>query len=191
MEKSVNNPNVDFVLVFCDKTYTEKANGRKGGVGIESTILSQEVYDNIEQNKVIPIVIERDNETTFKPTFLKDMYHIDLTGDDFEKQYESLVRLIYNKPKLRKPALGQRPAWLNDESTDYSDIRKIVNTPSSFDSTHTIFYDSVLKVLQNLINSEITDAMSYKTIIDNEKICRDLTVDYFIKLRPMFLSIRL
>lgn len=110
MEKSVNDPNVDFVLVFCDKSYMDKANARKGGVGIESTILSQEVYNNIEQSKVIPIVIERDDEKTFVPVFLKDIYHIDFTKDNFEKEYESLVRLIYDKPEIRKPKLGQRPA---------------------------------------------------------------------------------
>lgn len=33
MEQSVNNPDLGFVLVFSDKTYTKKAKGRIGGIG--------------------------------------------------------------------------------------------------------------------------------------------------------------
>ena len=180
MEKSVNDPNIDFVLVFCDRSYMEKANARKGGVGIESTILSQEVYNNIEQSKVIPIVIERDGEITFIPTFLKDIYHIDFTKDDFEKEYESLVRLIYNKPEYRKPKLGQRPAWLDDESVDYSEIRTIVKSSPSDATSERKLFDEVVNVLKELIESEITDGPSYKSIIDNEKICRDLIIEFYV-----------
>jgi hypothetical protein len=32
MEQSVNNPEVDKVLIICDKTYANKANNREGGV---------------------------------------------------------------------------------------------------------------------------------------------------------------
>ena len=174
------NPNVDFVLVFCDKSYMEKANARKGGVGIESTILSQEVYNNLEQSKVVPIVIERDGERTFVPTFLKDIYHIDFTKDDFEKEYESLVRLIYDKPKVRKPKLGQRPAWLDDESVDYSEIRTLIRISSSDVTSERKLFDDVVKILKELIESEITDGPSYKSIIDNERICRDLIIEFYV-----------
>ena len=180
MEKSVNDPNVDFVLVFCDKSYMDKANARKGGVGIESTILSQEVYNNIEQSKVIPIVIERDDEKTFVPVFLKDIYHIDFTKDDFEKEYESLVRLIYDKPEIRKPKLGQRPAWLDDESVDYSEIRTVVKSSSSDAASEKKLFDEVVNILKELIESEIIDGPSYKSIIDNERICRDLVIEFYV-----------
>ena len=39
MEQMVNDPTVKKVLLICNKEYTEKANARKGGVGIESTIV--------------------------------------------------------------------------------------------------------------------------------------------------------
>ena len=35
MERMVNDPSVIHVLVFSDKLYAEKADGRKGGVGTE------------------------------------------------------------------------------------------------------------------------------------------------------------
>ena len=54
MERMVTDPNVTHVLVICDKGYAEKADARKQGVGTESQIISQEVYDQVEQTKFIP-----------------------------------------------------------------------------------------------------------------------------------------
>jgi len=181
MEQSVNNPDVDYVLVFCDKSYTEKANGRKGGVGIESTILSQEVYNKVDQEKVVPIVIENDDGVPCIPTFLKDIYHIDFTKPDFEKQYESLLRLIYKRPEYRRPKLGKPPAWIDDESVDYSTIRTLLASSNPVDRvSEYALYQEVSEVLISLIQSDFSDGPSYKAIIDREKICRDLIVDYFI-----------
>lgn len=44
MEQSVNDTAIDRVLIICDKTYTDKANARSGGVGDEITIITPEVY---------------------------------------------------------------------------------------------------------------------------------------------------
>ena len=44
MEQCVTNPEIDKVLIFSDRLYTEKANKRSGGVGNETTIISDEVY---------------------------------------------------------------------------------------------------------------------------------------------------
>ena len=40
MEQSVNDQTVNKVLIICDKTYTEKADARQGGVGDETVIIS-------------------------------------------------------------------------------------------------------------------------------------------------------
>ena len=107
-------------------------------------------------------------------------YHIDFTKDNFEKEYESLVRLIYDKPEVRKPKLGQRPAWLDDESEDYSEIRTIVGSSSSDVTSEMKLYEEVVKILRGLIESEKTDWISYKLIIDKGKICRDMIIDYYV-----------
>lgn len=181
MEQAVSNPDIDYVLVFCDKTYAEKANARKGGVGIESIILSQEVYDNIGQDRIIPVVIERDGDTIYLPTFLKGLFHIDLTRDNFEKGYEDLLRHIYNKPLDRKPKLGKQPAWLEDESVDYSEIRRIVEKDSFSEITDLALFSELSGCLKELIQSDLPDIESCMGVIDREKICRDLIVDYYIK----------
>ena len=55
MEKSVNDPSVDKVLIICDRSYMEKANDRSGGVGDETVIISPEIYGQMKQEKFIPI----------------------------------------------------------------------------------------------------------------------------------------
>src|SRR5436305_2110591 len=44
MEKMVTDPSIQKVLAICDRRYAEKADGRQGGVGTESQIISREVY---------------------------------------------------------------------------------------------------------------------------------------------------
>lgn len=49
----------------------EKADARKQEVGTESQIISQEVYEQVEQTKFIPIVCEFKNDgTPHLPIFL-------------------------------------------------------------------------------------------------------------------------
>ncbi|MEY2195729.1 SEFIR domain-containing protein [Neobacillus sp. BF23-41] len=48
MEESIKL--ADKVLVICDKTYCEKANGRLGGVGTETIIITPSVYKDIKQD---------------------------------------------------------------------------------------------------------------------------------------------
>jgi hypothetical protein len=60
MESMVTDPNVTKVIVVSDKTYTEKADKRKGGVGTESQIISPEIYSKADQNKFAAVVSEVD-----------------------------------------------------------------------------------------------------------------------------------
>ena len=57
MEQMVNNPEVGKVLLICSKDYADKANAKKGGVGIESLIVSDEIYSKVDQTKFIPIIL--------------------------------------------------------------------------------------------------------------------------------------
>ena len=111
MEQCVNDTNIDKVLLICNKTYKEKADARTGGVGDETTIISQEVYSNNNQEKFIPIIFEKDdNDDAYVPTYVKSRIYIDLSNDDvYEDGYEQLVRNIYEEPLNKKPARGKRP----------------------------------------------------------------------------------
>ncbi|MCL1935928.1 MAG: toll/interleukin-1 receptor domain-containing protein, partial [Defluviitaleaceae bacterium] len=111
MEQAVNNPEVTHVLLICDKSYTEKANGRKGGVGDETVIISAEMYGKIQQEKFIPVVFEKDEENVpFLPTYVATKIYFDLSDEDtYEEQYERLLRNLHNKPAHRKPKLSEPP----------------------------------------------------------------------------------
>jgi len=118
MEQMVTNPEVSKVLVISDRRYAEKANSREGGVGTESIIISQEVYEKVDQEKFIPVVTELDGEgRPYLPAFLKSRMYIDLSSDEkLAENYEKLLRAIFDKPMLVEPAVGRPPSFLTEES---------------------------------------------------------------------------
>lgn len=114
MERMVNAPSIDKVLVISDKIYAEKADGRLGGVGTETTIASAEVYRDADQNKFFAIVTEIDeNGKAYLPTFLKGKKYINMsTLQDYEEGYRKLIRNLYHKPEFQRPEKGKAPEWL-------------------------------------------------------------------------------
>lgn len=118
MESMVNSKDINKVLIILDKRYSENANGRTGGVGTESQIISPEIYKNVSQEKFIPIITEKDDDgKAYIPTFLKGRIYIDLSSpDNFEENYESLLRNIHDRPVYIKPKLGKAPAYLFEDS---------------------------------------------------------------------------
>ena len=70
MENSIRE--ADKVLIFCSSDYTEKANSRERGVGIETLISTPHVYSQADQTKFIPVILWG-NEV---PDYLKSRYGI-------------------------------------------------------------------------------------------------------------------
>lgn len=128
MEQCVNDPSISKVLILSDRAYMEKANARAGGVGDETVIISSEVYGNTKQEKFIPIIVERDEQgEPYLPTYIKSRIYIDLSSaDHYEEEYEKLLRNIYEKPLFRKPALGSRPNWLDEEDTNLFPLTDLI-----------------------------------------------------------------
>ena len=118
MERMVTDPNVTHVLVVCDKTYSEKADTKKAGVGTESQIISREVYEKVQQSKFIPVVCEfSDDQEPFLPTFFKSRIWIDFSSlEAVNNNWEQLVRALYGKPAHQKPQLGEPPSYITTES---------------------------------------------------------------------------
>lgn len=126
MEQMVKDPDIKKVLVICNEDYALKADARKGGVGTESTIMSGDIYSLAEQTKFIPILMEGKNGEACLPTFLKSRMYIDMSSNEtYELGYDQLLRDIYSKPLLRKPALGKMPSYLDaDEPVLLSTARE-------------------------------------------------------------------
>lgn len=114
MEQMVTDPEIKKVLVLCDKRYAERADRREGGVGTESTIISQEVYNRVDQEKFIPVITERGRDgDPYLPVFIKSRIYIDLSDAKlFERGYEDLLRTLTGRPASEKPPLGKPPAYL-------------------------------------------------------------------------------
>lgn len=118
MEKMVKDDSVNKVLIICDKQYSIKADSRKGGVGIESQIISPKIYEEVNQEKFIPIAKEKDEKGNyFLPVFLKSRFCIDLTDPlNFYEGYEELLCNIYNKPLFEEPPLGHPPTFILEDN---------------------------------------------------------------------------
>jgi hypothetical protein len=97
--------------------YTDKADGRSGGVGTETQIISAEVYQKQDQNKFVAILAERDEHgKAYLPTYYKSRIYIDLSDRDlYAKNFEQLLRWVYDKPMFIKPELGNKPSFLSDD----------------------------------------------------------------------------
>jgi len=119
MEKMVTDPLIKKVALVCDRGYTEKADSRSGGVGTETQIITPEIYKKADQNKFVAIIAERDDHgKVYVPVYYKSRKYIDLSDSDlYSKNFEQLLRWIYDKPFYEKPDLGNKPAFLSDIGT--------------------------------------------------------------------------
>ena len=118
MESMVKSEEINKVLMVLDKKYSEKADSRTGGVGTETQIISPKIYKNIQQDKFIPLVKERDeNGNALIPTYLEGRVYIDFSSEArFEENYEQLLRNIYERPNYSKPKLGKAPSYIFEDS---------------------------------------------------------------------------
>jgi len=121
MEKMVTDPTIRKVIVVCDRLYAEKADGRKGGVGTETQIISQEVYDQVnpvdQKQKFVAVITEKDEDSKpYIPTFLKSRIYVDMSDSTLRAaNFEQLVRWIYDKPLHKRPERGKPPIYLSSE----------------------------------------------------------------------------
>ena len=177
MERSVNDDSIDYVLMMCDRTYAEKANARTGGVGDETVIITPSLYGDKRSERFIPIVLEKDDEgNAFSPAYVKSKIYIDLSDDEiYAAEYEKLLRLIYEKPSMRKPALGKMPERLNDEVLDYSGLRGMIYSASQGKQSNADFgfSDEAVSIMQKFMDMDVPDCDALMRVISYLKDFRD------------------
>ena len=117
MEQMVSDPTVTKVIIISDRIYTEKADGRKGGVGTEAQIISPEVYAKSKQDKFCAIISEMDPEgRPYLPVYYGSRIYVDLSNDDaYATNYDKLLRWVFGKSAHPKPSLGRPPSFITDE----------------------------------------------------------------------------
>lgn len=192
MEQMVNDPSVKKVLLICNKEYAEKANARKGGVGIESTIVSEEIYSNAEQTKFIPVVFEYDSDgKPYVPTFVKSRIFVDLsTEEKFAEGYDQLLRDIYDKPLHRRPALGNMPSYLKEEKPVFlptaHKVDSIKQAIMSGSSNAAMLIQDYLDLFISVVPSYKIPSEEFKQSNFIEKV--DEGIDQLMFLRDDFIS---
>ncbi len=108
MEQGVSQS--DFVIVVCTPGYAQRADGRQGGVGYESMVITGELADHILVNKFIPVLRDGIWGTSL-PKYLKSRLGVDLSGSPYsDVQYEQLLRALHGEP-LQPPKVGPKPAF--------------------------------------------------------------------------------
>lgn len=119
MEKMVTDPTIKKVALICDEIYAAKADGRQGGVGTETQIISAEVYAQQAQDKFVAVVTEKDsNGKPYVPTYYKSRIHIDLSiSEKYSENFEKLLRWVFDKPLHVRPEIGKVPQYIADPDT--------------------------------------------------------------------------
>lgn len=118
MEQMVTDPSVTKVVMVSDQVYARKADGRAGGVGTETQIISREVYEKEDQGKFVAVVPERGPDgKPFLPTYYKSRIYIDFSDSSkYAESFDQLLRWAYNKPLHVRPEIGKPPAFLTNEN---------------------------------------------------------------------------
>ncbi len=167
MERSVKDPSVSNVIILLNKNYQEKADKREGGVGKETQILSEEVYNKVNQTKIIPVVFEKgSNGEIYKPKYLASTFYVDLTDEEkYDSEYKLLCKTIYGEPVYRKPEVGATPNWVTEAITfepelniKFSSFKKETNKEVNAQN-----YIESLKVVEEEIVSYQTDNINSST----------------------------
>src|SRR5258707_2448666 len=116
MEKAIT---ADKVLVILSPNYKLKADKREGGVGYEYSLLTKEYYDKEpDKSRIIPILRQGDDKIS-SPTFIQTRIYHDMRDDGkIDAKLFELIRLIVDKPLIKKPELGQLPNFDNKSIPD-------------------------------------------------------------------------
>ncbi len=184
MEKMVADKSISKVVLVCDKTYVEKADERSGGVGTETQIITPEIYKKEDQDKFVAIIAERDeNNQPYVPIYYKTRIFIDLSDSDlYAKNFEQLLRWIYDKPLHIKPSIGKKPAFLTETPGPSLETTALFNrTLDSIRSDKSNWVGAVTEYLgrfaQNLENFRI----KMEADETDEKIVEN--IDHFLPYR--------
>lgn len=114
MENSIRE--ADKVFIFCDTSYTQKANERSKGVGVETTIITPKMYGKVEQTKFIPVILW----DCAVPDYLDGVYGIPVEAKEVT---ENIIGMFYSviqemiKDKQEKEVSFEKINELKKEDT--------------------------------------------------------------------------
>lgn len=108
----------DKVLVILTKEYINRMQSPRGGVGYESSIISQELYrQQTKNNKIIPVL--REGEYDNITGYIGGLLAIDMRDDSIlDYKLEEIARLTYGVSEITRPELGPIPDFKAASKSD-------------------------------------------------------------------------
>lgn len=107
MERGLTD--ADRVLMICTEAYVKKADEGEGGVGYEAMIVTGELVRNLGTSKFIPVILQKGAEFVL-PKSVGTRFFVNLSEEqNFDEQFEVLLRELHKAPSTAKPPLGKNP----------------------------------------------------------------------------------
>lgn len=165
MESMATDEMIDNVLIICSPGYKIKADKRTGGVGVETQILSNEIYEKVEQTKIVAVIPESGSKNSL-PTYLRNRIYFDFSipGNSYAKELEKLCRHIYGKPKEVMPPLGEIIDFEKRDQEGINDLRM----------------KQIIRQIENNVDTNGRKAIN---------LFLEFNVEYFKVLRQIYLDI--
>jgi hypothetical protein len=111
MERSLAE--CDFVVLICTEMYAEKANERTGGVGYETSLLSNLLLTQapigLDGRSRVILVVRQTRRPPVLPRFAGSRLYVDLSGDAAESSFDELLRALHKVPRYVRPPMGANP----------------------------------------------------------------------------------
>ncbi|MDW3192398.1 MAG: toll/interleukin-1 receptor domain-containing protein [Cytophagales bacterium] len=111
----------DRILVICTERSVAKMKAGKGGVAYEKNIIADEVMEDTNKIKVIPIVRHKGNPKV--PSYLRSKRYLDFSEDHhFESNLEELVHGIKEGPDHTDDINTKTNQFSSSTTEDYRDF---------------------------------------------------------------------
>lgn len=116
----------DFVVAITTCPYKAKADERKGGVGIETFLMSAVHWTGMLKDKRSKIIaVQRELNST--PRYLEGHFHLDFTQDaQFPAKFEELVRLLQGKAMFERPKKRRSLTGGQEASYDFTRVEELI-----------------------------------------------------------------
>ena len=187
MERSVSDPTITKVVLVCDRNYAEKADGRAGGVGVETEIITPAIFGQSQQQKFVAVIKEKDsNGVAYQPTYTKGRVWIDLSTSEMRaSNFDKLLRWVYDQPLHVKPKIGAAPKFTG-QAVDGSKSATVppgpavgalrIAAPYALSVTRQFFTD-VIEEISNLKlqSSTFDDEATYEVIVQSKQLRSDIS----------------
>lgn len=124
MEAGIHD--ADFVLVVTTNKYKTKADGRQGGVGLETFMTSALHWDGMSRDKKSKlVVIEREVDST--PRYLLGHFHLDFKNDsEYTKSIDWVLDLLRGKARFERPKKRRSLTSAPDRAYEFTRVEELI-----------------------------------------------------------------